>query len=138
MTKLEQLEALAISQGAEIVNMQLPGVDGLCMGKTIFLSPGLTYRRRIAVLAEELAHLQYTVGDITSQNTVDKRKAELLARRKSYEAIVPFEDIIEMLKAGEYLSDVAELYELPEDYIFEALTWYQTKHPDIPERRMVV
>lgn len=138
MTKLERLEDLAISQGVEIVYLQLPGVDGLCLGKTIFLSPNLTYRRRLVVLAEELAHFQYTVGDITAQDTTDKRKAELQARRQSYETIVPFEDIIELLKSGEYLSEIADLYELPEEYISEALAWYQTKHPEILQQPKAV
>ena len=129
MTNLERLEDHAISQGAEIIYMQLPNVDGLCIGKTIFISPNLTEHQKFAVLSEELAHMQYTVGDISSQDTVEKRKSEYFARQKAYEVTIPFDSVIALLKAGEYLSDIAERFELPEDYISEALAWYQTKRP---------
>ena len=105
--------------------------EGFCCENYIFINRGLTYKEKNCILAEEIAHYLYTAGDITDQNDTAKRKAELFARRKAYEEIVPFENVVSLLRAGEQIYDIAELYDLPEQYLREALGWYVTQNEKI-------
>ena len=110
-----------------IIEVDLNG-KGYCYNDNIFIRQDLTVAEKNCILAEEIAHYLYTSGDITDQNDIANRKAELFARHKAYESTIPFEDVVLLLRAGEQIYDIAELYDLPEQYLRKALEWYISKY----------
>lgn len=102
--------------------------DGFCCDNYIFINQDLTYKEKNCILAEEIAHYLYTAGDILNQNDIANRKAELFARRKAYEAVVPFNQVVALLRAGEQLCDIAEIYDFTEEFLRAALEWYISKY----------
>ena len=127
MTAYESRAAAAEGLNLNIVEMPING-KGYCCNNYIFIRNDLSEAEKNCVLAEEIAHYLYTSGDIIDQNWTVNRKLERFARRKAYEEVVPFEHIVSLLRAGEQIYDIAELYELPERYLREALEWYISKY----------
>ena len=60
-----------------VKEMNLKLYDGLCVGNRIAIRKAIkTNTAKRCVLAEELGHYFYTVGDITDQTKVENRKQE--------------------------------------------------------------
>ena len=127
MNTYEARAATAEQLRVNIIELPLQ-CEGYCCDNYIFIKQDLTTKEKNCILAEEIAHYLYSAGDIIDQKDLSKRKAELFARRKAYESTVPFENVVSLLLAGEQIYDIAELYDLPEQYLREALEWYVSKH----------
>ena len=127
MTAYESRVAAAEDLNVNIVEMPING-KGYCYNNYIFIRNDLSEAEKNCTLAEEIAHYLYSSGDIIDQSSVVNRKAELYARRKAYQETVPFEDIVSLLRAGEQLYDIAELYNFTEEFLRAALEWYISKY----------
>ena len=81
---------------------------------------------RTAVIAEELGHYHTSVGDILDQNIAGNRKQERQARAWGYRKLISLSDLISAYEAGyTMLYDIAEFLNLPEDYISDAIHYFQ-------------
>ena len=97
MTEYEFLEQAAFDQGILINDRILRLEDNLSglyidFGNRyymILINRHRTYAQRLAVLREELAHHEKTVGRIIDQNITENRKAELLARTCACKDMLP-------------------------------------------------
>ena len=98
----ENLLIEADKLGVIVKEFKLRTVDGKCYGNRIAINSSLTQEEKACVLAEELSHYLFTVGDITDQTNPSNRKQELIARRKSYEKLVTPEDIINSILSVSY------------------------------------
>ena len=127
MTAYESRVAAAEDLNVNIVEMPING-KGYCCNNYIFIRNDLSEAEKNCTLAEEIAHYLYSSGDIIDQSSVVNRKAELYARRKAYQDAVPFEDIVSLLRAGEQLYDIAEIYDFTEEFLRAALEWYISKY----------
>lgn len=80
------------------------------------------------VLAEEIGHYHKTTGNIIDQTMINNIKQEVVARRWSFENLVPFEGII-----NAFHSSVGNRYELAdyldvsEEFLEAALDYYKSK-----------
>ena len=84
----------------------------------ILLPKHVSEMDKVMLLAEEIAHHHLTVGDISAEDTVDKRKQEQLARRASYMEILPPEKIKEAVTLGcKTIYDIACFINFSTDYV---------------------
>ena len=115
--------------GVIVKEFKLRTVDGKCYGNRIAINSSLTQEEKACVLAEELSHYLFTVGDITDQTNPSNRKHELIARRKSYEKLVTLEDIINSILSGvDAINDLAEKLDVTEEIIIECINHYKRKY----------
>ncbi|SDW08144.1 Domain of uncharacterised function (DUF955) [Listeria ivanovii subsp. londoniensis] len=104
-------------------------LPGLYLNGVILINKNQSSIEKGCILAEELMHYKYTVGNITKQETIMDKKQELFARRKGYEAMVPLEDIITCFYLGlrEYF-EVADFLEVTEEFLRNTVTHYAEKY----------
>ncbi|MFR0781306.1 MAG: ImmA/IrrE family metallo-endopeptidase [Zhenhengia sp.] len=127
----ERLLDYAQKNGVDVTEKYFKSqVDGLCKGNKIGISKRLsTSIDKKCILAEELGHYFTTVGDITDQSKVENRKQERRARAWGYQKAVP---LTLLLEAIDYpctnRTELAEYLDVPEDYLMEALKYYQEKY----------
>lgn len=131
MVSYEELLQLAYDQGVQVVDFDFEGdMTGYYCNNVAFIDKNTDENReKKCILAEELGHHFTTVGDITGEDTIDKRKQEQLGRRWGFEAIIPIEDIIDVIIDGSdciYLA--AEQLDVTPEYLQEALIYYSQKY----------
>lgn len=81
-----------------------------------------------AALAEELGHHHRSTGIIVEQATVSQRKSEAVGRAWSFEKVLPAQELTGALCSGTCtLWELAELFNLPEGFIHDAIAHYQRK-----------
>lgn len=125
----ENLLIEADKLGVIVKEFKLRTVDGKCYGNRIAINSSLTQEEKACVLAEELSHYLFTVGDITDQTNPSNRKQELIARRKSYEKLVTPEDIINSILSGvDAIYDLAEKLDVTEEILIECINHYKRKY----------
>lgn len=74
---------------------------GLCKGNVIGISADIKdEREKVEVLAEEMAHSLFTVGDILDMSVTENRQQEAAARIIARERIkgTPFRELLMILK----------------------------------------
>lgn len=125
----ENLLIEADKLGVIVKEFKLRTVDGKCYGNRIAINSSLTQEEKACVLAEELSHYLFTVGDITDQTNPSNRKHELIARRKSYEKLVTPEDLINSILSGvDAIYDLAEKLDVTEEVLIECIKHYKRKY----------
>lgn len=125
----ENLLIEADKLGVIVKEFKLRTVDGKCYGNRIAINSSLTQEEKACVLAEELSHYLFTVGDITDQTNPSNRKHELIARRKSYEKLVTPEDLINSILSGvDAIYDLAEKLDVTEEILIECINHYKRKY----------
>lgn len=88
-----------------------------------------TSAERACILAEELGHHFTAVGDILDQSDASNRKQELRGRIWAYNRLIGLTGIIRAYKAGcRNRYEVAELLQVSEDTLQEALDHYREKY----------
>lgn len=106
----ENLLLKAENLGLKVKEFNLKTKDGYCKGDRIIINNNLlTNVEKKCILAEEIAHYELTVGDITEQKIIENRKQEIKARRHSYKFLVEPIDLIYAFRSG-----VKNRYELAE------------------------
>ena len=125
MTTYEKLEEEAREKGLRVLDLPLEHADGLCCGNLIAIRSGQTTAEKTCVLAEELAHAELTVGDITDQDDVRNRKQELAARAAAYDRLIGISGVIDALQHGcRRPHEIAEYLGVTEQFLEHALTHY--------------
>lgn len=76
------------------------GLKGHCAGNVIRLNPKQHVKELPGTLGEEIGHYLTGVGDITAQDTPEKRKQEQKARDFGVLLVVTPADILECYKSG--------------------------------------
>lgn len=129
MTYCELLDE-AYSYNVSVKEKPLIVHDGLCNGRKIAIRKNIpTHAEKACVLAEELGHFHYTVGNILDQNDINNRKQEQVARFYAYNKQVGLNGIIEAFNAGcrnQY--EMAEYLGITEKFLDEAITRYRSKY----------
>ena len=97
-------------------------------GTTIYLNPKQTYKQRNSTVAEEIAHYLTSEGDISKQDTNEKRKQERKARDIGATILVTPGDIIDCFEAGCIsVWECAEHLQITEETFKDAIKWYSRK-----------
>ena len=103
------------------------GLYGVYRNGIIFLEHSLNITEKKAILIEEYNHFKKTVGIIIDESIIDNAKQENLARRLTYERLLPLESIIRCYYDGlVYYHEVAEYLNIPEELLFEAVNYYKS------------
>lgn len=105
-----------------------PVMKGLIEGKTIYLNPNQTYIERPCTIAEEIGHYLTTVGDITAQDTLEKRKQERKARDVGAAMLVTPFSIIDCYENGcNSVLQCADFLQITVQTFTDAVKWYARK-----------
>lgn len=130
MYDCEELEDVITCAGYTIKSAPLKTSDGLCKGHRIAIREDIpTLKKRADVLAEEWAHGEITVGDITDQTVVSNRKQERRARLLAYDIRFGLQGLVEAWRHGYHSRfEISEYLNVSEDTLSEALECYRQKY----------
>ena len=130
MTALEELRQEAADCGAEVIDWKFSErIKGLYCDGTIAVNDRLSRKEEAAVLAEELGHHLTAVGDILDLSDVHSRKQELRGRIWAYNRLIGLTGILYAYKSGcRNRYEMAELLEVPEETLQEALDYYRGRY----------
>lgn len=126
----ERLVDYASNIGLEIVEKNFKSsAKGLCKGNKIGISKSLESAvEKRCILAEEMAHSLYTVGNILDLSNPGNLKQELFARKMAFEFLLPLSSLIDAYEKGaKGCYEIAEHLEVTEEFLIEALNHYQRK-----------
>ncbi len=133
-----ELYNIAEDEDIDVKEYNLHYLKGLYNDNLIILRQGLTSAEVKCVLAEELGHYFYTVGNIIDQSKIENIKQENTARRWAYNKLVPVEEIHKLVPVEEIhkvvKSGYSELYEIAdnlqvtEEFLRDALEEYILKN----------
>ncbi len=122
---------IAEYEEVEIHEIELPErIKGLYYDNSIVINSRLkTNKERKCVLAEELGHYFTSVGDILNLKIESNRKQEIRARNWAIQKLVPFDELILAHQQG-YVNvyELAEYFDVTEDFMKEAILFYQRKY----------
>lgn len=128
----EELRDEVVGHGASIVDWDFGGtrIKGLYCDGTIAVSTRLeSSAEENMVLAEELGHHLTCGGVILDQSSVENRKLEARGRVWSYNRLIGLYGLIRAYRHGcRNRYEVAELLEVPEPFVDEAVTYYRNKY----------
>lgn len=114
-----------------IFDPEMPdGQKGLSVDDYVYLNPRQTSAELTSTVAEEIAHYLTTSGDITAQDTNEKRKQEQKARDLGSTLIVTLQDIIDCYK--EHFTNVwecADYLEITRHSFEQAIKTYKKLYP---------
>jgi hypothetical protein len=107
----------------------LPICKGRIKGNRIAIRKDMTEAEKKCVLAEELGHHYTAVGDILDQSSAANRKQELRGRIIAYNKLIGLHGIIDAHKHHcQTISDTAEYLEVTEEFLLEALQYYNSSY----------
>lgn len=128
----QDLLIAAENDGINILETKFPNnnVKGFFCNDFIAINIGLDKEvEKKCVLAEELGHCKYNIGDILDQRDISNLKQEKLARRWSYRKLVPLRKIIDAFEEGILNRfEFAEFADVTEEFLQEALDYYRDKY----------
>jgi hypothetical protein len=123
------MEAEAHEDGLKVVELPLQHTDGMARGNLIGIRTGQTTAEKTCVLAEEIAHARYTVGNILDQNDAGNRKQERFARLKAYDQLIGLPGLIAAFESGcRSYYEVAKYLDVTEAFLREAVELYRMKY----------
>lgn len=130
MSRLNAYEELiddASEDGLIVVEAAIQASDGLCVGDCIIIREDIpTVAKKADVIAEEIGHSKYTVGDITDQSDIDNRKQEKRARLYAYNLRIGLNGLLKAFTAHcNTLNEIADFLEVSEDFLLDALERYR-------------
>lgn len=104
-------------------------LSGITLNEMILIRNNMDHVHKLETLAEEIAHLHITYGDIRDQSKLVNRKYELKARRYAYERLVSLQGIIEAFHSGVYnLYELALFFEVSKSYVLDTIEHYKMKY----------
>lgn len=115
----------------EIRLSDVRGLKGLYVNGNIAIDSDMTSCEKACVLAEELGHHHTSVGNILDQSSVSNRKQERRARLWAYNKMIGLCGIVRCYQSccrNRY--EMAELLDVTEDFLQEALDYYSDKYGD--------
>ncbi|MGQ3490799.1 ImmA/IrrE family metallo-endopeptidase [Limosilactobacillus mucosae] len=102
---------------------------GLLLDGDIYINDHLGPREKYQVLHEELAHYDYTVGDISHYSNCNDCKQEKLARSVAMMRAVTLDGLIYCYEHNLWTSeDIADYFGVTEEYLYQAIINYRTKY----------
>ena len=130
MDRYEELEEQAFLSGLSVKEKPLQYNDGRIRGNKVLIRSTIeTRRQKAAVLCEEMGHYETSSGNILDQSVTANRKQERRARLWSYNRLIGLEGILRAYRAGcQNRYEMAELLEVPEETLQEALDCYRSKY----------
>ena len=135
LTKFERLEQAAHDQSVEIFTAALPErIRGLfyddgCIRIITLNSAIRTVAIRLATLAEELGHHVVGGGNILFGNLPYHIRCRIEARARAYAygILLPIAKLLPRLRRNEAYWEIAENFEVPQDFVEEAIRYYSSK-----------
>jgi len=127
----DQVVQAIYDEGIELIEFSFRGgLKGLYSDNTIAIRSDIpTTTEKKCILAEELGHHHVTTGNIIDLKSVCNRKQERQARKWSYEKLIPLKSIIKVSYSGcTNLHELAEHLDVTEEFLKEALEYYQSKY----------
>lgn len=127
----EEMVDLADLLGLEVIEKYFKSsVKGLCKGNKIGISKDIeSIIEKRCVLAEEIAHSLYTVGDILDLRNFQALKQEYFARTKAYEFLVPIGSLVRaFLKHEHDPHEIAAELNVTDEVLRDALAHYARKY----------
>lgn len=111
-------------------SFELPGMfKGFYDNGIILIDKNLSNAKKLEILSEELAHHEITYGNILNEKDIQNKKYELKARRLAYEKLIPLKDLVNAYLQGIHnLYELANFFEVTEQFILETLEHYKQKH----------
>lgn len=101
---------------------------GAISDKDVFINSNLSKRKQYQTLHEEIAHYETTVGDISAEDTIEKRQQEHVARARSMERLVNLDGLIYCaVHQINKNDDIADYFNVEIDYLYEALCHWKEK-----------
>ncbi len=131
MTAYEELLQEAEDNNIEVIEFTFRGANkGMYADSVIAIRKDIeTTTEKKCILCEELEHSYTTVGNITDLKPVQNRKQEQIARNRSYERLIPLKLIIKAsIECCTNLHELAEYIDVTENFLREALEYYQGKY----------
>lgn len=133
MNKLEDLLNKAYEEKIQVVENynfnKSENIKGLYIDNTILLKNGLSNKEKNCILAEELGHHYTTVGNIIDLRHVINKKAEEKARLWAYDDRIGLRGLIKGYEHNcKSRFELAELLEVTEDFLNEAIETYKNKY----------
>lgn len=130
MNHYEELVDYADHLGLEVIEKNFrSSVKGLCKGNKIGISKSLDTVEKRCVLAEEIAHSLYTVGDILDTRSPAAMRQETVARRAAYEFLLPVPDLMEAyLQCSHNLYEIPEFLDVTAEFLQDTLNHYARKY----------
>ena len=127
---MNNLYQIAEEHGIEIYERDLKGRNkGLYIDNAIAIKRGLTEFEKRCVIAEELAHHFFTVGDITNQKKVENRKKERIARKNCYMQLLPLDLIVQALLSHCITEDeFLDYLRVTKEFFNEAIDYYKQRY----------
>ena len=96
-------------------------LSGVTFDNMIFIRSDMDRTHKLETLAEEIAHLHVTYGDIRDQSIMLNRKFELKARRLGCEMVITLDGIIDAFHDGVCnLHEMACHFEVSNNYVLKA------------------
>ena len=127
-------------EGVEVNERVLKGskLQGLYVKEegrpAVLVNPALSPREKYCVLAEEAGHHYRTCGNIIDLSDARKRKQERAGRAWAYEHLLPLSDIARAWLSGIVtVWDLADHFEVTEDFLLVALEYYHQKYGEIAD-----
>lgn len=114
------------------------GVDGLCIGKTIIINANRTRVEQAQTLAEEISHQEISVGDILNPNDIESAKQETIARRRSFNRLVPLDKLVAAYWQSTNEFELADHLEITVEYLFDVLGYYREKYGVIVKDNILI
>lgn len=114
------------------------GVDGLCIGKTIIINAKRTRVEQAQTLAEEISHQEISVGDILNPNDIESAKQETIARRRSFNRLVPLDKLVAAYWQSTNEFELADHLEVTVEYLFDVLGYYREKYGVIVKDNILI
>ncbi|HCE11215.1 MAG TPA: toxin [Enterococcus sp.] len=132
MDKVEELMA-AYPDLAFVFDKNMPaGQQGLYIDHHVYLNPDQSQEELLQTLGEEIGHYLTSAGDITAQDTNEKRKQEHKARAIGSAIVVSPYDIIRCFEEGcSTLIDCAAFLAVPPQTLKDAITYYARRFDGI-------
>ena len=101
---------------------------GCCIGNDVYINSSLSQPEQYQTLQEEVAHYDYTVGDIVKEATHSDRQQEKLARSVAMERTVPLDGLIYCYQHNLWQPDeMADYFGITVEYLYRALDNYRVK-----------
>ncbi|MDW3991864.1 ImmA/IrrE family metallo-endopeptidase [Staphylococcus saprophyticus] len=104
-------------------------LSGVTFDDMILIRNNMDRVNKLETLAEEIAHLHITYGDIRDQSKLVNRKYELKARRYAYERLITLQGIVDAFHSGACnLYEIALFFEVSQSYVIKTLEHYKMKY----------
>ena len=130
MTPYEELLEIAKNEGITVVDYELDDETiGLYCDGYVLINKNADAVERYCTLAEELGHHYTATDNIVETDTIEKCKQEHLGRRWGFEALLPINDILDVIIDGyDCIYLAAEQLDVTPEYLQEALVYYSQKY----------